>query len=200
MPPRPHAIGCGAQERELQLGQRLGAPAEVRPLVEDAEARARRVDERAVEAAKLGRERRARRRRRRGRSSRRAARAFASSSRARPSCFSTATTSPASCVALPPGAAQRSSVRSPSRAPTASAGEVRAAALRPDPPFGERLLVDARDAVGAGNVRRLAVDLAADEPDDGLARLVLRAHERERGVAPEVALPDLRRPSPGRRA
>ena len=48
--------------------------------------------------------------------------AFSSSSRARPGCFSTATTSApaaASCVAFPPGAAQRSSTRSPGCAPTA---------------------------------------------------------------------------------
>ena len=42
-----------------------------------------------------------------------------SSRSARASSTSTATTSPASIVALPPGAAQRSSVRSPGRAPTA---------------------------------------------------------------------------------
>ena len=72
--------------------------------------------------------------------------------------------------------------------------ELRAAALRPDPAFGQRLLVHALDAVGAGNVGRLAVDLAANEPDDGLGRLVLRAHERQCVVAAEVALPHLRNP------
>ena len=46
-------------------------------------------------------------------------RQFSSSSRARPGWSSTATTSPSSCVALPPGAAQRSSVRSPGCEPTA---------------------------------------------------------------------------------
>ena len=62
---------------------------------------------------------RGRRRRRPGRSSPRAAR---HSPRARGRgrrSTSTATTSPASIVALPPGAAQRSSTRSPATAPTA---------------------------------------------------------------------------------
>ena len=40
----------------------------------------------------------------------------------------------ASWVALPPGAAHRSRIRSPGCAPTASAGELRPAALRPDEP------------------------------------------------------------------
>ena len=48
-------------------------------------------------------------------------RAFSSSSRARPGCTSTAVTSPRSIVALPPGAAQASRTRSPSREPSASA-------------------------------------------------------------------------------
>src|SRR5207245_2840627 len=68
-------------------------------------------------------------------------------------------------------------------------GELRAAALRPDAPLLERPLVDALDAVGPGHVGRLAVDLAADEPDDGLQRLVLRSHQGQRCLAAEVALP-----------
>ena len=56
-PARPHALGRGAQQLELELGQRLGAPAQVRPPVQDAEPRARCVDERAVEADQLGRKR-----------------------------------------------------------------------------------------------------------------------------------------------
>ena len=51
MPPGLHALGGRAQQRELELGQRLGAPAEVRALVQHPEPGARRVDERAVEAA-----------------------------------------------------------------------------------------------------------------------------------------------------
>ena len=81
---------------------------------------------------------------------------FACSSRARPSCFSTATTSPASCVALPPGAAQRSSVRSPSRAPTASPASCEPAALRPDEAPLEPRRLDPVDAqrVGQQRIRR----------------------------------------------
>ena len=48
-------------------------------------------------------------------------RTFSASSRARPGWSSTAVTSPRSIVALPPGAAQASSTRSPSREPTTSA-------------------------------------------------------------------------------
>ena len=53
----PHALGGGAQQLELELGQRLRAPAQVGPRREHAEPRARRVDERAVEAGQLGRQR-----------------------------------------------------------------------------------------------------------------------------------------------
>ena len=59
------------------------------------------------------------------------------------------------------------------------------------PALGERLLVDARDAVRAGHVGRLAVDLAAHEADDRLGRLVLRPHQLERRVLAEVAAPHL---------
>src|SRR5262245_2953018 len=48
---RPDARRGDAEEVELQAGQRLGAPAQVRPRVEDAEPRAGRVDEHAVEGA-----------------------------------------------------------------------------------------------------------------------------------------------------
>ena len=53
---RAHALRGGAEELELELGERLCAPAQVRSAVEDAEAGARSVDERAVEASELGRE------------------------------------------------------------------------------------------------------------------------------------------------
>ena len=69
------------------------------------------------------------------------------------------------------------------------AGELRAAALRPDAPLLERPLVDALDAVRPGHVGRLAVDLAADEPHDGLQRVVLGPHQGQRRLAAEVALP-----------
>ena len=45
-----NALGGGAEQRELQLGQRLRAPPQVGPLRHDAEAGARGVDERTVEA------------------------------------------------------------------------------------------------------------------------------------------------------
>ena len=51
----PHSFGGGAEERELELGKRRRAPAEVGPLGQDAEARARGVDESAVEADELRR-------------------------------------------------------------------------------------------------------------------------------------------------
>jgi hypothetical protein len=50
------ALRSRTQERELQLGQGHGAPAEIGPAVEDAEARARGVDERAVEPSEVRRE------------------------------------------------------------------------------------------------------------------------------------------------
>ena len=50
---RPHARGCGLQQLELELGERLGAPAEIGPGCEDSEPGARRVDERPVEARQL---------------------------------------------------------------------------------------------------------------------------------------------------
>jgi len=55
----PDPFGRRAKQRELELRQRLGPPAEIGPLGEDAETRARSVDERAVEPEKLGRQRRA---------------------------------------------------------------------------------------------------------------------------------------------
>ena len=64
-PAGPDALGRGAQQRELQLGQRLRAPAQVGPAREHAEPRARRVDERAVEAGRAPAAARARRRSRR---------------------------------------------------------------------------------------------------------------------------------------
>src|SRR5204863_9726847 len=70
------------------------------------------------------------------------------------------------------------------------AGELGASALRPDPSFGQRPLVDPLDAVGAGDVSWLAVDLPTYEPHDGLQWLVLRLHQRDRLLAAEVTRPD----------
>ena len=61
-PARPHALGGRAQQRELELRQRLRAPAQVGPAGEHAEAGAGRVDERAVEARRAPAAARARRR------------------------------------------------------------------------------------------------------------------------------------------
>src|SRR5437763_6203166 len=53
--PAPHPFRRRSEQRELELRQRLGAPAKIGPRGEDAEARAGRIDERAVEAVQLGR-------------------------------------------------------------------------------------------------------------------------------------------------
>jgi hypothetical protein len=53
---RLHPLGRYAQQLELELGQRLRPPTEVRARCQDAEPRARRVDEHAVEAGQLCRE------------------------------------------------------------------------------------------------------------------------------------------------
>ena len=102
MPPGLRALGGGAQQLELQLGQRPRAPAQVGTAREHAEAGARRVDERAVEAdlvelAQVGRDDADVRRRR----------SLRHRARARAGCSSTAVTSPAQHRDLPPGAAQR---------------------------------------------------------------------------------------------
>ena len=46
-------------------------------------------------------------------------------------------------------------------------------------PVGDSEVVDARDAVGAGDVGWLAGRVAVEQADDGLERLVHRAHERD---------------------
>src|SRR3954451_14834799 len=53
-PTRLNALRSGLQEPELELRERLRAPAQVGSRPEDAEARARRVHERPVEAGELG--------------------------------------------------------------------------------------------------------------------------------------------------
>jgi hypothetical protein len=69
--------------------------------------------------------------------------------------------------------------------------ELGAAALRPDPPLGERRFVDTLDPIGAGNLGRLAVDLSSDQPHRRFRRLVLRTHQGQRLLTAEVARPDL---------
>ncbi len=63
-PSLAHALRCSAEQLELELGERLGSPAQVGSLVEHSEARARSIDERAVEVAELGRKVSGRQRRR----------------------------------------------------------------------------------------------------------------------------------------
>ena len=53
----PSALGRRAEEVELKLGERRRAPAQVGPRSEDSQARARRVDEGPVEAGQLRRQR-----------------------------------------------------------------------------------------------------------------------------------------------
>ena len=188
------AARAGARAAAPAAGSR--APAQVGPRGEDAEPGARRVDERAVEAGQARRAARARRPRRRVTFLAPSRTTFARSSLARPACFSTATTSPASCVAFPPGAAQRSSVRSPSCDPTARPASCEPRLCGQMRPRAERVLVDAGDAERVREVGiRLAGRLARLAPvaaDDRLRRLVLRAHERERILGPELAPPDRR--------
>ena len=182
-----HALRRGPQQRELELRQRLAHASAGR----------------AARRARRGRSTARRRARGRSRSARPAARApsalttrtfvapsrrtFSSSSRARPSCSSTATTSPASIVALPPGAAQRSSMRSPAgsrrRARRAASRGSAARSAPPRAPARRR----ARRAQAPGTSVGSPGDLAAHEPDDGLRRLVLRPHQRERLVLAPVA-------------
>jgi hypothetical protein len=69
--------------------------------------------------------------------------------------------------------------------------QLRGAALRPDPARREHLLVDALDPHSARKVGRLALDLSADDADDGLGRLVLRPHERQRLLVPQLLAPEL---------
>ena len=116
-PPGRTRLGRRLQELELELGERLGAPAQVGRAARTPRPGARRVDERAVEARQLGgRWRPSAWTTRTWPAPRR--RTFSSSSRARTRSPRRRTTSPASIVALPPGAAQRSSVRSPGREST----------------------------------------------------------------------------------
>ena len=180
-PARLHALRSRPQELELKLGQRARAPAEVGSPCEDAEPRARRIDERAVEPALVelaqvaGHDPHVRR-------------AFrARASRPRPGCSSTAVTSPCSIAVLPPGAAQASRIRSPGCEPTTSASELRRAAHRPHP-----RRIDPLHHVGARDVGGLADGLGGTYLER--RGLVLGTHQRERLVSPEVALPDLRDP------
>ena len=140
---RLHALGRGAEERELQVGQRLRAPAEIGSAVEDAEAGARRVHERAVEALKLVRELEGV--------------GVDDADVGRTESLDVPLELACAALVLLDGhdlagqlrrlpAGRGAEVERPLSRPGSDGepGELRAAALRPDPPFGQRLLVHAR--------------------------------------------------------
>ena len=86
----------------------------------------------------------------------------------------------------------------PIAAGDAEARELGAAALRPDQPLAQSVLVDALDVQ---RVRQVGIRDALDSPflarvaaHDGLGRLVLRLHQRERLVRSELPPPQLRDP------
>ena len=197
MPPRPDAV-------VRQPGaERAGAPAAARRASAGrGAARARRAPSRARRRAR-GRSRRARAGgrarppRRPARSSRRAARRSRAARAPGPGLISTATTSPASCVALPPGAAHE--VERPLALARADDGarELGADALRPDRPARAPPRRPARRAARRARrdpARPRRRPRAVVEPDDESGRLVLRAHQRERVVAAELVPPGARDP------
>ena len=156
---------------------------------EDAEAGARRVDERAVEAVELRRQRGPVRLDDRDVGAAHRREVLAQLARAVPDRSRPPSPRRAAARSCRPGAAQRSRTRSPSLRADAEAGELRAAALRPDPP-ARRPAPRPRARRGTRRGRRsppLRPEVAAHEPDDRLERLVHRAHQRERAVLPEHA-------------
>jgi len=188
--PRLHPLGRRAQQGELQVWERLRAPAEIRAPVEDAEAGAGRVHERTVETLK----------------------SVGQLERVRVHDTDVCSTEPldvagklarASLVLLDGhdlalelrrlASGGGAEIERPftGAGTHGEPGELRAAALRPDPPLAQRALVDTLDAVSAGYVGRLARRITVDKPDSRLRRLVLGAHERDGGLAAEVPLPDL---------
>ena len=106
---------------------------------------------------------------------------------ARPGCNSTAVTSPCEDQRLAAG--RSAPVEHALAGPRADdeRGELRGAAHRP-----HALRVDTFDDVGAGHVGRLADRLVRAHLER--RRLVLRAHQRQRSVEPEVAPPDIEDP------
>ena len=153
-----HALGGGAEERELEVWQRASRASGGR-----AAGRGRRAPSTARPRG-LGRSRRAP-----------AAVAvpsasttvtserpilarFSRSSRARAGSISTAVTSPRSCPVLPPGAAQRSSTRSPSCEPTQRPASCEPRLWGQILPLCHQPLDHALDAVRAGDVGLLRSD------------------------------------------
>ena len=191
---RSNALCRCLQQLELELGERLGAPAKVGATIEDAEPGARSVDERAVESRELG-------------GKRAAVRDDDTDVRRAEAARRLVQLARAGFVDLDRRDVARQHRRLPSwrRAQVERALAVLRAddepdqlgrcALRPDPALGERGLVDPVDVPRAGNVGvGRAGDLAAHETDDGLPRLVERAHELESVDRAEVAPPRLGNP------
>src|SRR5437763_4989551 len=184
----PHSFGGGAEERELELGKRRRAPAEVGPLGEDAEARARGVDESAVEADEL---------RRKGCSVRLYDRDVGAAHRREV----LAELAGARRVDLDRGHLAAQLPRLPARRSAevehalafaradAEPGELRAAALGPDPSGSDEVRVRAHDAKRARYVGRFSSRrrVADDESHHRLERLVHRTHQSERTILLENA-------------
>ena len=137
------------------------------------------------------------------RSARRGALQFASSSRARPGCFSTATTSAARGAGSPcrpeprrdRGSGRRLHVdASPASWEPRLCGQISPSASACSSTRSTRS--------APGTSGRLAHGIAGLSAlrDDRLRRLVLRPHQRQRLVGPEVAPPVSLRPSPDRSA
>ena len=188
---RAHPGCCGEQELELELGQRLGTPAQVGPRREHAEPRAGRVDESAVEPVQVVRQ---------------VASVGADDARARgtePAQVLRELAGPALVhldryhVArqhgrLATGCGTEVEHPLPRFRPDREGRELGAGALRPDAPLRDRVLVDVLDVPGTGDVRvRLACDLTADDPHHGGGRAVLGLHQCARLAGAEVAPPRL---------
>ena len=174
------------EELELQPGKRRRAPAEVGTAGEDAEARARRVDERAVEAALVElahvgvddpdvRDSEA-------------LDVLLELARRGPRWSSTAVTSPCEHRRLRAGS--RAGVEDPLAVTRADdeRGQLGAPAL-PDAALVVAVDAAALEPVGARDVGRLAD--RRGRADDELGGLVLGAHQRQRLVGAEVAHPGL---------
>ncbi len=158
--------GC-AEQRELELGQRLGSPAQVRTLIQHAEPGAGRVHERAVEAGQIGRQ------------IQRVCH-YDADIRGAQSRDVLLELTGAPWMLLDRhdlagqlcrlAAGRGTEIEDP--LPVAGAhgvtGQHRSSALRPDAPLGQSSLIDTRDPKHARNVGLFTFDLAADDPDSRL--------------------------------
>src|SRR6266511_977409 len=180
----------GVKQVELELREGPRTPAEVRSSGKDAEAGTRRVHQRPVEARELGRQPRGV-----GPNDRHVVRAEAADvllELAGPALVDLDRDDLAGELGrLPTGRGAEFERPLALAAADGQAGELRAAALRPDPSLGEGLLVDPLDAVSARNVGRLSGQRTADEPHDRLRRLVLGAHQGQCLVGAELVPPEL---------